>query len=68
MVCPDDETFLVIGVIFRFNSGFPDANAGLLEVERDFIALAQAGGYRLYLQAENIGRAVDFASYYGDGV
>jgi FAD/FMN-containing dehydrogenase len=68
LVYPNAETFLVVGVMAHLSSGDPDSNARILRLERDFIRLARQGGYRLYLQAENIGNRVDLRDYYGDEV
>jgi FAD/FMN-containing dehydrogenase len=68
LVYPRPETFLVIGVMSRLPSGDEESNRRLLALEREFIQLAVAGGYRLYLQAENFGRQIDFRTYYGDAV
>lgn len=68
LVYPRPETFLVIGVMSRLPSGDEESNRRLLALEREFIRLAVDGGYRLYLQAENFGRQIDFRSYYGEAV
>lgn len=68
LVYPRAETFLVMGVMSLLPSGDEESNRRLLALERDFIRLATAGGYRLYLQAENFGRQIDFRRYYGDAI
>lgn len=63
-----NERFLVLGVMTMMRTGSPEHNKRLLRVEEDFIRLAEAEGFWLYLQAENIGNKVDLAHYYGDQI
>ena len=60
------ETFLVIGIMCVLPTGDASNNERILQIEKDFIALAVKNRYKLYLQAENIGRNVDFLTYYGE--
>lgn len=65
LVYPKQATFFVMGVMSFLECGRPASNRRILEIERDFIEFTLKGGYRLYLQAENIGRTVNLAEYYG---
>ncbi len=65
LVYPEQETFLVIGVMSFLQTGNSRDNERTINVERDFIDMALNRGYRLYLQAENIGRNVNYETYYG---
>jgi len=66
LVYPHQREFIVMGIM-TFLDVATD-NDSILDIEKDFIALAEAGDFKLYLQAENIGRNVDYRQYYGDEV
>ncbi len=68
LVYPKPETFLVIGVMCVLSTGNATSNQSVLQIEKNFIDLAVKNRYKLYLQAENIGRNVDFPAYYGEEI
>lgn len=65
LIYPKAKDFLVIGIMARLDLSETGAIEQILKVENEFIDLVKKGNYRLYLQAENFGRNVDFESYYG---
>ena len=50
------------------STGDVASNQSVLQIEKNFIDLAVKNQYKLYLQAENIGRNVDFPAYYGEEI
>lgn len=68
LVYPRAETFFVVGVMSLLHSGEARSNARVREIERAFNAMARERGLLLYLQAENVGGALDLDAYYGDDV
>ncbi len=68
LVYPQAEPFLVIGVMSRMCTGDGASNRRILQVEKAFIDMAKKGGYKLYLQAENFGRNIDFCSHYEEEI
>ena len=62
------EDFIVMGVMSHMDVGSPSAREEILDVERDFINMAKVNGLKLYLQAENIGRNIDYRDYYGNEI
>jgi FAD/FMN-containing dehydrogenase len=55
-----------MGVMARCEGVGQDiAETALIAAEQDFVATALQEGWRLYAQAENLTRSVDFANYYG---
>ena len=66
LLFPHNRDFIVMGVMSFLD--VPSDKEGILQIEKDFIELAETGGFKLYLQAENIGRNVDYRRYYGDTI
>lgn len=64
LVFPQARDFIVMGVMSYLD--VTDSSNSIFTIEKDFISLAESGGYKLYLQAENIGSNVDYRHYYGD--
>lgn len=65
LLYPAAEDFVLIGLMATFRGvGTLAVDEKILELERDFAGIAFKNGYRLYPQAENIGRGIDYASYY----
>ena len=65
LLYPRDEDFVLLGLMTTFSGvGTPDVDERIFALERDFIDIAGQHGFRLYPQAENIGRGVDYAAYY----
>jgi FAD/FMN-containing dehydrogenase len=66
LLYPHAEDFVLMGLMATFDGvGTPAADERVFALERDFVSIALRNGYRLYPQAENIGRGVDYAAYYG---
>jgi FAD/FMN-containing dehydrogenase len=66
LLYPHAEDFVLMGLMATFEGvGTLGADNRILDLERDFVGLALGNGYRLYPQAENIGRGIDYAAYYG---
>ena len=66
LLYPNQEDFVLIGLMATFDGvGTMASDERILELERDFAGISLENGYRLYPQAENIGRGIDYASYYG---
>ncbi len=63
LVFPFAEDFIVMGVMTFLDVSIDDSAVKTLE--QNFVDLADQGDYQLYLQAENIGRNVDFRDYFG---
>jgi hypothetical protein len=58
-----------MGLMATFTGiGTPAGDDRLLDAERGFLATARRQGLRLYPQAENIGRRLDYEAYYGRDV
>lgn len=68
LIYPRQEDFLMIGVMSRLKVGRAGSIASIFDVERQFIDMAFKRKYRLYLQAENFGRNIDFRAYYGESI
>lgn len=68
LIYPEAKDFLVIGVMSKLEVTKTGAISDILKVENSFIELAEKGGYKLYLQAENFGKRVDFERYYGSTI
>jgi hypothetical protein len=66
LVYPIDESFIVMGVMSLINIHHQDNNDVILKIETDFIDIATRNDFKLYSQAENIGRNVDYKNYYSD--
>jgi hypothetical protein len=65
LLYPRGEDFVLMGLMATFNGvGTPNTDDRILELERDFVAIATRNRYRLYPQAENIGRGLDYSAYY----
>jgi len=62
------EDFLVVGIMSSLYVNKQENIDRILAVENEFIELALHGGYRLYLQAENFGKNIDFRQYYGEDI
>lgn len=65
LIYAKEEDFLMIGVMSKLNVSQKENVSRIFEVERAFIEMADKRKYRLYLQAENFGRNIDFQRYYG---
>jgi FAD/FMN-containing dehydrogenase len=60
------EDFVLMGLMATFDGvGTARTDERLLALEHEFVSTALRHGYHLYPQAENIGRGLDYASYYG---
>jgi hypothetical protein len=68
LVYPKDEKFIVMGIMSFLDIDSNSSNSSILEIEADFISLAIKNNFKLYLQAENIGRTINYKHYYGDAV
>ena len=68
LVYNNQGDFIVLGVMSFFNYSSYSSQPTILDIERDFIKLATDNNFRLYLQAENIGRNVNYEEYYGSEV
>ncbi|MER2492641.1 FAD-binding oxidoreductase [Catenovulum sediminis] len=68
LLYPYNEDFIVVGVMCYFDVGTEKHNLKIKEIEREFISLALKNKLFLYLQAENIGRNIDFCAYYGESI
>jgi FAD/FMN-containing dehydrogenase len=69
LLYPRGESFVLMGVMALFNGvGRPAVDKRILEVEREFIEISRRLDVCLYPQAENIGRNLDYANYYGEDV
>ena len=66
LVYPLQQDFTVMGVMSLIDQALIAERSVILEIEKDFIQLAKSNGLRLYLQAENIGRNIDYQAYYGE--
>ncbi len=65
LLYPGAEDFVLMGLMTTFAGvGTAPADERILALEQDFVGIALKNGYRLYPQAENIGRGIDYASYY----
>jgi FAD/FMN-containing dehydrogenase len=65
LLYPRGEDFVLMGLMTTFAGvGTTEADDRIFALERDFIDIARRRGFRLYPQAENIGRGVDYATYY----
>lgn len=65
LLYPRGEDFVLLGLMATFDGvGTTTADDRILALERDFVGIAERRGFRLYPQAENIGRGVDYAAYY----
>lgn len=66
LLYPRGEDFVLMGLMTTFDGvGTLATDDRILALERDFIGIADRCGYRLYPQAENIGRGIDYTAYYG---
>lgn len=66
LLYPTHEDFVLMGLMTAFDGvGTVATDDRILALERDFVGIALGNGYRLYPQAENIGRGIDYAAYYG---
>jgi FAD/FMN-containing dehydrogenase len=66
LLYPAHRDFVLMGVMARCEGVGQDiAETALIAAEQDFVATALQEGWRLYAQAENLTRSVDFANYYG---
>lgn len=68
LLYPRDEKFIVMGVMSFLTVSHHEDNVAILDIETDFIDLAIRNGFKLYLQAENIGRSINYKDYYSDPV
>jgi len=68
LLFPKNNDFIVMGVMSFIEIDHQDDNSDILKLEADFIALAKKNNFKLYLQAENIGRNIDYQEYYGKTV
>jgi FAD/FMN-containing dehydrogenase len=69
LVYPHQEDFILMGLMATFDGvGTAASDERILALERDFVSIALGKGYRLYPQAENIGRGIDYAAYYGPAI
>jgi FAD/FMN-containing dehydrogenase len=65
LLYPRGEDFVLIGLMATFDRvGTHATDEKILALESDFVTTAQRHGFRLYPQAENIGRGLDYAAYY----
>jgi FAD/FMN-containing dehydrogenase len=63
---PHAEDIVLLGVMTMVDGvGTPRGDERILALEHEFVAAAHRHGFRLYPQAENIGRTLDYESYYG---
>ncbi len=68
LLYPHAGDFVLMGLMATFDGvGTARTDDRILDLERDFVGIAMRNGYRLYPQAENIGRAIDYAAYYDAG-
>jgi FAD/FMN-containing dehydrogenase len=66
LLYPRAEDFVLMGLMATLDGvGTPATDERIFALEKDFVGIALGNGYRLYPQAENIGRGIDYASYYG---
>lgn len=66
LLYPRPESFVLMGVMVLFPAvGRPAVDERILEIEGEFIDIARRHDLRLYPQAENIGRTLDYAEYFG---
>ena len=66
LLYPFNERFLVVGIMSFLKINQLDKNEAILAIEANFIELAIENNFKLYLQAENIGRNINYREYYGD--
>jgi FAD/FMN-containing dehydrogenase len=65
LLYPRGEDFVLMGLMTTFDGvGTTVADDRIMALEQDFVGIAIGNGYRLYPQAENIGRGIDYSSYY----
>jgi hypothetical protein len=65
LLYPTGEDFVLIGLMATFDRvGTHATDERILALETDFVAIAQRNRFRLYPQAENIGRGLDYEAYY----
>lgn len=65
LLYPRDEDFVLMGVMALCRGvGKPEMESALVEAEQDFVASVIDAGGRLYVQAENLSRSLDYADYY----
>jgi hypothetical protein len=65
LLYPSGEDFVLMGLMATFDGvGTVPVDDRILALEQDFVGIALRNEYRLYPQAENIGRGLDYAQYY----
>lgn len=65
LLYPRDEDFVLMGVMALCRGiGKQEAETALVEAEQDFVSSVCDQGGRLYVQAENLSRSLDYADYY----
>jgi FAD/FMN-containing dehydrogenase len=65
LLYPRGEDFALIGLMTTFDRvGTHAIDERVLALEADFMSIARRHDFRLYPQAENIGRGLDYAAYY----
>jgi FAD/FMN-containing dehydrogenase len=66
LLYPRPESFVLMGVMALFQAvGRPAMDERILKIEGEFIDIARRHELRLYPQAENIGRTLDYSEYFG---
>lgn len=65
LLYPRDEDFVLMGVMALCRGiGKPEVETALVAAEQDFVSSIVEAGGRLYVQAENLSRSLDYADYY----
>lgn len=68
LVYRKQSDFTVLGIMTLLSTASDDDRATVAQIEQDFIKLANDNQLGLYLQAENIGRNIDYRHYYGEQI
>jgi|GEM_PF-1474201 len=64
LLFPKSEDFLLIGVMTTLPVGLEHFDTKIFSIEKDFTEIALRNDFKLYPQAENAGRGIDYTTYY----